>query len=157
MRACWQLGGLLLLAELAAGCAARQCQPEPSPLSAPVLLDCRETVRTALVPDVALVAGRESLPATEPVPRYCNLTEREAQCLAATSAPYARLLEQEAEAVAAQHGRHGTGGGQATQDVLLLQATHERNRAASASLQALLRLAEAEAGGANLRRRLDEV
>src|SRR5947207_7908508 len=104
MRACWQFGGLLLLAELAVGCAARQCQPEPSPLSAPVLLDCRETVGTALVPDVSLVAGRESLPTIEPPPRYCNLTERDAQCLAATNTPNARLLDQEAEAVAAQHG-----------------------------------------------------
>jgi outer membrane protein TolC len=41
--------------------------------------------------------------------------------------------------------------------VLRLQAAHERNRAASAVLVALLRLAEAEGGAANLRLRVGEV
>src|SRR5262245_48456067 len=109
MRACWQLGRLLLLAELAAGCAGRQSRPEPPWCpSAPALLDCREVVQRMLVPDVSLVVPRESLPAAEPTPRYCNLTERDAQCLSAANAPSARLLEQEAEAIAAQQGRHGT-------------------------------------------------
>src|SRR5438067_1240095 len=118
MRACWQLGGLLLLAELAAGCAARQCQPnEPWYSSAPAQLACHEVEPGSLLPDVSLVSARESLPAAEPLPRYCNLIERDAQCLAATNAPQARLLEQEADAAAVQQGRPGQSG-QTTQDVL---------------------------------------
>jgi outer membrane protein TolC len=91
-------------------------------------------------------------------PGYCNLPEKEAQCLAAMHAPQARLLEQEAEAAT-------TGGcvmlrktqAPTTAEALRLQAAHERNRNASAALQLLYRIAGAETAADNLRRQLNEV
>src|SRR5438477_12864832 len=100
MRACWHVGAVLGLAALAGGCANRQRCAQPNCVGATVALDCQPVERQALVADVSLVSYREK----HAQRTYCNLPEMDAQCLAATYAPNARLLEQEAEAVAAQSG-----------------------------------------------------
>src|SRR4029079_18267385 len=85
------------------------------------------------------------------VRNYCNLPEKEAQCLAAMNAPNARLLEQEADAVPAQPtGHHRRDSSAATEETLQLQAAHERNRNASAALQLLYRIAAPEKGADKL-------
>jgi hypothetical protein len=153
MRACWHIAALLLLAQLA-GCASNGRCPEPYCPAAPVALDCQPAQPQPLVPDVSLVANRQFLPAER---RYCNLTEKDAQCLAAMNSAAARLLEQEADALAQSSGHHGQGSTWATQEVLRLQSVHERNRAASAALQLLVRIAGAESGATNLRQQLIEI
>src|SRR5262249_31794915 len=104
MRACCHLNALLLLGMLAVGCAVLAggcaknrncCQPSCPPAS--VQLDCQQVERKPLVVDLSLLNNRPQAPAKHP---YCNLTERDAQCLAAMNAPNARLLEYEADAVA---------------------------------------------------------
>ena len=107
-----------------------------------------------MIPDVSLVVNRQFSPAQR---SYCNLTEKDAQCLAAMNSGAARLLEQEAEALAQSSGHHGQGSTWVTQEVLRLQAVHERNRAASAALQLLVRIAGAESGATNLRQQLIEI
>ena len=121
------------------------------------MLDCQVVSRQAIVPDVSAVAPRSTVSFSDR--QYCNLPECDAQCLAATHAVLANLLEQEAEALVTQpHGLHcSRNSQQCLQQVLWLQAAHERNRAAAAALQIFLRLAEAEAGSDNLRLRLQEV
>ncbi len=153
MRACWHIAALLLLAQLA-GCASKQRCPEPYCPAAPVALDCQPVQPQPLVPDVSQVANRPFSPAQR---HYCNLTEKDAQCLAAMNSAAARLLEQEAEALAQSSGHHGQNSTWATQEVLRLQAVHERNRAASAALQLLVRIAGAESGANNLRQQLAEI
>lgn len=153
MRRRW-LFGLLLAALSAAGCASRRCCTQDA-CSGPVALDCQRVQRQDISPDVSAVSPRSSVAFDERL--YCNLLERDAQCLAATTAPLAKLLEQEADALACQpRGLHHNGS-QCTERILYLQATHERNRNAAAALQLFLRLTEAEAGAANLRERLAEV
>lgn len=153
MRRC-RLPALLMLAALAAGgCASRRCC-SPAVRSDPAVLDCQPVERHAISPDVSAISPRSKVTFEER--RYCNLPEREAQCLAATTAPLAKLLEQEADALACQpQGIHQ--GSDCVEQILYLQATHERNRAAAAALQLFLRLAEAEGGAANLKLRLEEV
>lgn len=152
MRACGYFVALLALAVLAGGCASRrQCSPACCP-AAPLALDCQPVARQPLAADVSLVSARELQGRS-----YCNLPEKDAQCLAAANSTNARLLEQEAEALAAQQSGQHAGRTQAQQQILRLQADHERNRAAGGALQLLLRIAEAEAGADNLRRRLDAV
>jgi hypothetical protein len=154
MRRHWLLGSLLLAALSAAGCASRRCCTQAN-CRGPVVLDCQQVQRQAISPDVSAIPPRSSVTFEEPL--YCNLLERDAQCLAATTAPLAKLLEQEADALACQpHGLHHSNS-QCTQRILYLQAAHERNRNAAAALQLFLRLTEAEAGAANLRERLEEV
>lgn len=146
------LPGLLVLALLPTGCcAARRCCSQ-NDCDVPVVLDCQPVQRQAIVPDVAAIAARSSVEFEESL--YCNLPEREAQCLAATTSPLAKLLEQEADALATQ-GHHGRN--DCIERILYLQANHERNRSAAVALQLFLRLTEAEAGAANLRERLEEV
>ena len=107
-----------------------------------------------MVADVSLVSYREK----HAQRTYCNLPEMDAQCLAATYAPNARLLEQEAEAVAAQpSGHHRRDSSAATEASLRLQAAHERNRNASAALQLLYRIAASETAADNARKQLEEV
>ena len=73
------------------------------------------------------------------------------------NASNARLLEQEADAIAMQPaGHHGGDSNVATQEALRLQAVHERNRNASAAVQVLLRIAEAENAADGLRRQIGE-
>src|SRR3954452_20667170 len=96
MPRCWQLGTLSLWALLACGCAWRQCCPG-MPCAGPATLDCQEVERQTITPDVSAVPPRSSV--TFDQRRYCHLPECEAQCLAASNAPLARLLEQEAEAL----------------------------------------------------------
>jgi hypothetical protein len=169
MRACWHFvtvrllekATVLLLGLLAVGCAvlgggcARNracCQPSCPPAS--VQLDCQQVERKPLVVDLSRLDNRPRPPATHP---YCNLTERDAQCLAAVNAPNARLLEHEADAVAVQPvGHHRADGNQATEESLRLQAVHERNRNASAAVQLLLKIAEAENGADSVRRQINE-
>jgi len=157
MRACWQVG-LLLLVQLASGCASRRCGTDAPPCApGPPLLDCHVVERQEISADVSAVEPRSTV--AFDASRYCNLPEREAQCLAATNSSLARLLEQEAAALDAQPKglHHSPDSRQRTQQILYLQATHERNRAASAALQVFLRLTEAEAGSANLKSRLEEI
>jgi hypothetical protein len=161
MRACWHFTTVLLLGLLAVGCALLEsgcaknrncCQPSCPP--ATVALDCQPVERKPLVADLSLLNNRPQPPATHP---YCNLTERDAQCLAAMNAPNARLLEQEADAVAVQPaGHHRAGDNQATEESLRLQAVHERNRNAAAAVQLLLKIAEAENGADGIRRQIIE-
>jgi hypothetical protein len=161
MRACWHFTVVLLLGMLAVGCAvlgggcARNracCQPSCPP--ATVALDCQPVERKPLVVDLSRLKDRPQPPASHP---YCNLTERDAQCLAAMNAPNAQLLEQEADAVAAQAtGHHQADDNQATQESLRLQAVHERNRNASAAVQLLLKISEAENGADSIRRQINE-
>ena len=109
--------------------------------------------RTPLVADISRV---KYTPADKRP--YCNLPEKDAQCLAAMNAPNARLLEQEADAIGAQPtGHHHRDSNATTQEVLRLQAAHERNRNASAALQLLFRIAGYEAAADNLRQQLNEV
>jgi hypothetical protein len=141
-------------AVLASGCARNRacCQPSCPPAS--VALDCQHVERKPLVVDLSLLNNRPQPPASHP---YCNLTERDAQCLAAMNAPNARLLEQEADAVAVQpSGHHRADGNQATEESLRLQAVHERNRNASAAVQLLLKIAEAENGADSIRGQISE-
>jgi hypothetical protein len=125
--------------------------------SGPAVLDCEPAERQKLVPDVSAVSALTSADLTRH--SYCRLTEQQAQCLAATTSPLARLLEQEAEALDTQpRGLHRSRcSQQSLQQILTLQATHERNRAAAAALQVFLRLAEAEAGVDNVQARIGEV
>src|SRR5262245_58092955 len=160
MRACWQIGAVLLLAQLATGCANRQrCAPpncpDPNCYVAPIAFDCHAVERRPLLADVSQISYQSALP---PQRTYCNLPEKEAQCLAALYAPQARLLEYEADALAAQSGgHHRRGSTQITQQILRLQAVHERNRTASAALLLLLRIAGAESAANRLRQQLNEV
>src|SRR3954462_1864709 len=90
-------------AVVAGGCARTRACCQPSCPPATVALDCQKVERKPLVVDLSLLNNRPQPPATHP---YCNLTERDAQCLAAMNAPNARLLEQEADAVAVQPAGH---------------------------------------------------
>jgi len=154
MRRRWLLGLLLLAALAAAGCASRRCCTQTGCRHA-VVLDCQRVQPQAISPDVSAVSPRSSAEFDESL--YCNLPERDAQCLAGTTAPLAKLLEQEADALACQSQGLHQSRSQCTQRILYLQATHERNRNAAAALQLFLRLTEAEAGAANVRERLAEV
>src|SRR5262245_3891151 len=153
MRACWHIMMALVLAQLASGCAGKQrCREQPCP-GGSVAFDCQPVNRQALVADISRISYQ-----AVGAKGYCNLPEKEAQCLAAMNAPQARLLEQEAEAVAAQpSGHHRRNSNGATAEALRLQAAHERNRNASAALQILYRIAAAETGADNLRKQLEEV
>jgi hypothetical protein len=143
----------LVLAQLASGCAGKQqCRERACPGS-PIGFDCQRVERRELVAEISRVSFQA--PGAH---AYCNLLEKEAQCLAALNAPQARLLEQEADAVAAQpSGHHRRNSNGATEETLRLQAAHERNRNASAALQLLYRIAAAETGADNLRRQLEEM
>lgn len=154
MRACCHIAAVLVLIELASGCAwKRQCT-QPSCPPPPVAIDCQSVERQPLNPDVSLVAYSQP-----PLGwAYCNLPEKDAQCLAAANSANARLLEQEANALGAQaSGHHRASSIETMQQILSLQAAQERNRSAFAALQLLLRIAEAEAGADNLRQRLQQV
>jgi hypothetical protein len=117
--------------------------------------DCQAAERRPLVADVSLVSYQPLLPGPR---KYCNLLEKEAQCLAAIYAPQARLLEREAEALDVQSGGlHHRRSTSITQLMLRLQAVHERNRMAATALQLLLRIAGAESAADKLRQQLDEI
>lgn len=150
----WGAGRWVLATLLATGCAVHdRCDHCTTGLPPPVLLDCRPVQRGAILADFAGIPPREALPASDAIP-YCALAENEAQCLAATNAPAARALDQEAAAIAAQAtSRHRSSGAESQQQILNLQATQERNKAAAAALVLYWRLAEAEGGVHNLRRR----
>ncbi len=159
MRACWHIMMALSLAMLAGACASKQrcCMPSPSlalrACEGAVTFECQSVERRALVADVSRLSYSAVTGRT-----YCNLPEKEAQCLAAMNAPQARLLEQEADAVAAQpSGHHSRDSSAATEETLRLQAAHERNRNASAALQLLYRIAAAETAADNGRKQLEEV
>jgi hypothetical protein len=106
--------------------------------------------RQALAADVSRVSFQAAA-----TPGYCNLPEKEAQCLAAMYSPQARLLEQEARTQEAAVSHHKSGS--ITAEALRLQAVHERNRNASAALQLLYRIAGTETAADNTRRQLNEV
>jgi hypothetical protein len=160
----------LVMAQLAGGCASKQrwggwgCpKGYPSGLryaaqntgtqSDCTVFECQQVERQKLAADVSRVSYQ-----TAAARRYCNLPEKEAQCLAAMHAPQARLLEQEADAAAAQRSGHQRrDSSAATEEMLRLQAAHERNRNASAALQLLYRIAAAETGIDNGRKQLAEV
>src|SRR5262245_16494906 len=124
MRACWYI--MMSLAVLASGCASKQRCREHSCPGAGVAFECERVERRVLMADVSRESFQEA-----GARAYCNLPEKEAQCLAAMNAPQARLLEQEAEAVAAQpSGDHRRNSNGAKAEALRLQGGHERNRRA---------------------------
>ena len=154
----WHWGPWLLAILLAAGCAVHDRRDTCPSCETPVLvLDCRPAQRGAMVPKIDGIPPRDLIAFNDSY-SYCALAENEAQCLAATNASLARTLEQEAEAIAVQakgwHHKSDTG---SQQQILYLLAAHERNRAAAAALQLYSRLAEAEGGVHNARRRALEV
>jgi outer membrane protein TolC len=159
MRALSQIGLLLLVAELAAsGCAGRQCAPGPPCSIGSAPFDCQMVERKPLAFDLSAVAA-DAAALFDPARMYCNLLERDAQCLAARNSASGNFLEYEAEALEAQ-GRglfHKKASRQQSAEILRLRGAHQRNTDASAALQALIRLAEAEAGVGNLDRRLQEL
>src|SRR5262245_1874359 len=134
-----QAGPLLLFLGLATGgCACQPCQPEPDDCAPyPAVLDCQAVMRGPFVPDVLAVPIHSGV-RPEPIRTYCNLLERDAQCLAATNSPAAALLEQEAAVLAAQRPGvfHHKSSDEATPEILRLRAVHERNRFASLALVA---------------------
>ncbi len=155
MRACWHIMMALALAVLASACASKRCclRGTPRRASAPdgcVTFDCQQVARQKLVADTSRVSYQAA-----GARAYCNLPEKEAQCLAAMYAPQARLLEQEAEAQESGVGCRGSR--DASADVLRLQAAHERNRNASAALVLLYRIAAAETGIDSGRKQLEEL
>lgn len=150
----WHFGGWLLAALLAGGCSVLdRCDPCP-PCGPPLLmLQCRPAHRGAIAARFDGVPPRDSFVFNDAI-HYCALAENEAQCLAATNAPLARTLEQEAAASEAQaSGWHRSSDAATQQQILYLQATQERNTAAAAALVLYWRIAEAEGGVHNLRRR----
>jgi len=152
MRACLSIMMALALAVLATACAGKRCCKRAGPANS-VPFDCQPVNRQPLLADISRVSHQAAGERN-----YCNLPEKEAQCLAAMNAPNARLLEQEADAVAAQpSGHHRRDSSAATEETLRLQAAHERNRNASAALQLLYRIAASETAADNLRQQLDEV
>jgi outer membrane protein TolC len=120
------------------------------------MLECRPVQRGAIVAGLDNIPPRDAFAFNDRL-AYCGLSEQQAQCLAATNASLARSLEQEAAAIGAQKEGHHGADVATQQQILHLQATHERNRAASAALQLFLRLAEAEGGVHNARQRSLEV
>jgi hypothetical protein len=145
----------LLFIAFLGGCASRRCVSDADCDAMPHY--CELVQPQPLIPDLSLVPPLDSI-AFDPR-TYCNLPEAEAQCLAAGNASLAKLLEGEAEALAAQPQEilHRRRSRECLQEVLQLQAAHERNRAAAAALQLHFRLAEAEGGAANIKLRLTEV
>src|SRR5262245_35170555 len=123
MRTCWHIAVVLLLAQLAGGCANRQrcappCATDANCYSATIAFDSQSVARRPLVDDISRFSRQESLPQQR---MYCNLPEKEAQCLATLYAPHARLLEAEADALDAQAGvHHRRDSIEATQQVLRL-------------------------------------
>jgi hypothetical protein len=110
--------------------------------------------RRQLIPDVSLVPQ-----ATSPdKPLLCALAEAEVQCMAARNSTIAGLLTQEADAIQRPVGILPWGvNTELIRDVLLLNATHQRNLEAGRALELFLRLVEAEAGAQNLEGQLKEV
>jgi len=153
MGRCWHGGEWLLATLLASGCAVHDRCDNGTPCGPTLLvLDCRPVQRGAIVPNCDGAPPRDAFAFNDAV-TYCALAENEAQCLAATNASLARALEQEAAAIAAQKGRHHASDTSSQQHILHLQATQDRNRAAAEALQLYWRLAEAEGGVHNARRR----
>jgi len=144
--------GILLLFLCSGGCACLKkccCWPRATPH-----LQCSQVEPTEIIPDLSLLP--QALPPVDGPSQYCAITELNAQCLAARNSKKANLLVQEAEAVESQRKCFDRGN-ELAQELLLLQATHQRNQDAAVALQLLLRLTEAEAGAQNLDRRLVEV
>src|SRR5437879_5854508 len=100
MRACCYIVALLALVGLA-GCANKQRCTESCCRAGAIAFDCQQVSRRPLVADISRVSFQAAQ-----TPGYCNLPEREAQCLAALYAPNARLLEQEADAIESQPSGH---------------------------------------------------
>lgn len=152
-----QLLALLFALSLAGGCAVGGRCETCAPCPAPLILQCRPVARGEIAVGLANVPARDAFAFNDQLP-YCAVSELDAQCLAATNASLARSLEQEAAAIGAQNkgGHHGPDVA-AQQQILYLQATHERNRAAAHAMQLYLRLAEAEGGVHNARHRSLEV
>lgn len=139
------------------GCVCRNaCLTQNGQTSvATAFLECSPVEPQPLVPDVSQVP--EAAPPE--TPRYCALSEQDAQCLAAGNSAIANLLVAEADAISAQRsGHHGAGGDPTfARTLLVLAAIHQRNTDAANSLELFLRLAEAEAGSQNLDRQLGQV
>ena len=156
MRACCYIATVLRWRGASGRAADRQCCGTPErafPTDGCVAFDCQPVKRQPLAADVSRVSFQAAT-----TPGYCNLPEKEAQCLAALYAPQARLLEQEADAIEAQRGKHHRKDSNATTaEALRLQAVYERNRNASAALQLLYRIAGTETAADNARRQLNEV
>jgi hypothetical protein len=139
-----------------AGCAHRA--PHGAQATSRGVLECRQVERLPLIADVSNVPVLNSLPPAEPT-RFCALAERSAQCLAANNATQANVLNLEAEAILAGSGplREHLAGSSLVAQLMRIEAVDKRNSAAADSLQAFLRLVEAEAGSDNLERRGREI
>ena len=137
------------------GCAWKECLTccDCCPRAAPQIA-CRPVDPQAVTPDLSQVP--EHLPPVRPGEQFCALTEINVQCLAARNSTVANLLVQEAEAVTTQR-KCFNDGSELASELLLLQATQQRNEDAAIALQLFLRLAEAEGGAQNVERRLHEV
>src|SRR5688572_13957368 len=130
MRAGWQIAMLsLLVAAAGGGCAGRQCCPPAADSGA--MFACEPVQRKPLVPDLSLLTQR---PPSDAPRLYCNLPEREAQCLAAANSPTGRALEHDADVLMARSGGlfHPGRSNETAAEVLRLRATHERNVSAAA-------------------------
>ncbi len=136
------------------GCACRQhCQSVGTYTGkSEQQFECRRIEPQAIVADISRVPA-DLKPEKEPA--YCVLSEMEAQCLAVRNSNLANLLAKEAEAVRQQSSDRS--GSNLASELLCLASRHRRNVDASAALQVLLKLVEAEGGSQNLNLRLDEV
>jgi hypothetical protein len=145
--------GLALI--VCAGCAAPQrqscsyCQP-----MAAIQLECRDVKPQPVAPDLSALQSN-SVP--ERINgRFCAISEREAQCIAAKNSKTANLLAMESEAAGALRACFGDGS-ELSRELLVLRAAHQRNEDAATALELLLRLVEAEGGSQNLGRRVQEI
>ncbi len=151
--------GLILSLLAVSGCAAPSTRPDcAGSASAPMALDCRESVPSPLVPDVSLVRlppviDRINREETE---EHCPLSENDLRCLAASRSAAASLLQAESNAAVSQSTNSERRSACLHSEILRLRSIHERNRTAAAASVLYLRLAEAEGAAQNLDRSLRE-
>ncbi len=142
---------MLLVASALAGCAQRCACVDGGAKSTPVTPQPTELriARTSLVPDLAALSSYQAVdralnqPAA--VSQYRVLRAEEVQCMAAASAPLAKLYDGESQAVANSTRRRDQRSAPAKSKLLAYRAVDERNKAAGSALQLFYSLAEAEA------------
>src|SRR5688572_10423076 len=91
--------GLLLV--VCGGCVCRDCLTRCHCWPKAAQLECRQVEPQAIIPDLSLLP--KNLPPEKPSGQFCELSETNAQCLAAKNSKSANLLVKEADAVATQH------------------------------------------------------
>lgn len=121
---------------------------------AAIQLECRDVKPQPVAPDLSALQSN-SVP--ERINgRFCAISEREAQCIAAKNSKTANLLAMESEAAGALRACFGDGS-ELSRELLVLRAAHQRNEDAATALELLLRLVEAEGGSQNLGRRVQAI